>query len=117
MDAEACQSCLRAVRLVARSARLCAVTDPESPQYAAAVDSALRMIDRAQSYFKSAKGERASTEREVRLVLTAVVEARSIVTALASSSPLDTEDLQRMAGKVERAIARAGGSEPPPDPV
>lgn len=117
MDAEACQSCLRAVRLVARSARLCAVTDVHTVQYASAVDSATRMIDRAQSYFNSAKGLRKSTEREVRLVLTAVVEARAIVTALTSAVELDTEDLQRMAGKVERAIARAGGSEPPPDTV
>jgi hypothetical protein len=117
MDAEACQSCLRAVALVARAARLCAVTDVHTPQYTTAVDSATRMIDRAQSYFKTAKGERQSTEREVRLVLTAVVEARAIVTALTSAVELDTEDLQRMASKVERAIARAGGSEPPPDPV
>ncbi len=46
-------------------------------------------------------------------MLTALVEARAIVTALTSSVELDTEDLQRMASKVERAIARAGGSEPP----
>lgn len=72
------------------------------------------MGERAQSYFKTARGARALTERDVRLVLTALVEARAVVTALTSAAELDTEDLQRMAGKVERAIARAGGSEPPP---
>lgn len=113
MDAEAQSSCLRAIALVARSARLCAVTDPGTPQYASAVDSAARMIDRAQHYYDSAKGARAPTEREVRLVLTALVEARAVVTALTSAIELDTEDLQRMASKVERAVARAGGSEPP----
>lgn len=74
----------------------------------------MRMGERAQSYFNTARGERALTERDVRLVLTAVVEARAVVTALSSAIELDTEDLERMAGKIERAIARAGGSEPPP---
>jgi hypothetical protein len=113
MDPEARQSCLRAVALVARSARLCAVTDTHLPLYITSVESAERMIGRAQSYFAAAKGDRSPTEREVRLLLTALVEARAIVTALTSARELDTEDLQRMASKVERAIARAGGSEPP----
>jgi L-aminopeptidase/D-esterase-like protein len=113
MDAEARQSALRAIALVAKSARLCAVTDTHLPLYISSVESAERMLGRAQSYFDTAKGERSTTEREVRLVLTALVEARAIVTALTSSVELDTEDLQRMASKVERAIARAGGSEPP----
>lgn len=113
MDAEARHSALRAIALVAKSARLCAVTDTHLPLYISSVESAERMLGRAQSYFDAARGERSTTEREVRLVLTALVEARAIVTALTSSVELDTEDLQRMASKVERAIARAGGSEPP----
>jgi hypothetical protein len=114
VDAEARQSCLRAASLIARSARLCAVTDPQAPQYTSAVEAAARMAERAQSYFNTARGDRDLTERDVRLVLTAVVEARAVVTALKSPIELDTEDLERMAGKVERAIARAGGTEPPP---
>lgn len=112
MDPEARQSCLRAVALVARSARLCAVTDTHLPLYSSSVDSAQRMIDRAQSYFDCARGERATTERDVRLLLTAVVEARAIVTALTSARELDTEDLQRMASKVDRALARATTLDP-----
>lgn len=113
MDLEARHSCLRAVALIARNARLCAVTDTHLPLYISTVESAERMIGRAQSYFETAKGERSTTERDVRLLLTAVVEARAIVTALTSARELDTEDLQRLASKVDRAIARAGGSDPP----
>lgn len=116
MDVEAHETCLRAVRLVARSARLCAVTDTFASQYKTSVESAGRMIDRAQSYYERAKAGHAPTERNIRILGTAVVEARAIVTALTSGIELDSEDLERMASKVERAIARAGGLGPAPEP-
>lgn len=109
MDEDSRSACLRAVNLVARSARLCATVDPDTDQYRTSVESAERMIERAQSYYDRARNGHASTERLVRLVNTAVVEARAIVTALVSTLPVEPEDLVRLADKVERCIARAGG--------
>lgn len=107
MDLEARDACLRAVRLVARSARLCAVTDPATSHYRSAVESSERMIGRAQSYYDKLRRGHAQTERAVRLVATAVAEARAIVSALTSGMELISDDLERLAGKVERAVARA----------
>lgn len=114
MDYEARDACLRAVRLVARSARLCAVTDPTTAHYRTAVESSERMIDRAQSYYDKLRRGHAPTERQVRLVATAVTEARAIVSALTSGMALISDDLERLASKTERAIARCEA--PPTDP-
>ncbi len=93
--------------VVARSARLCAVTDPLSEQYRAAVGSAERCLSRAQSYYEEFRGSHLPTERQVRVVLTALVEARAVLTVLMSTLPREGEDLERLAAKVERAVARA----------
>lgn len=112
MDQDARESCLRAVRLIARSARLCATIDPESPQYRTALESAERMIERAQNYYNVMRAGHLSTERVVRLVATALVEGRQCVLALACRRA-EPEDLEAMASKIERAIDRAGPTIPP----
>lgn len=109
MDEDARSACLRAVNLVARSARLCATVEPESEQFRKSVESAERMMERGQSYYAQASTGHAPTERVVRLLSTVLVEARAIVTALRSPMPVEAEDLERMASKVERGIARAQG--------
>lgn len=109
MDEDARSACLRAVNLVARSARLCATTEVATDQYRKSVESAERMIERAQAYYDRARAGHASTERLVRLLNTAIAEARQVVTALRSPMPVEAEDLERLASKVERSIARAGG--------
>lgn len=112
MDNAARESCIRAVRLIARSARLCATIDSATPQYAAASESAQRMVDRAQGYYNTMRQGHEATERVVRLVATALVEARQCVLALTSGF-VDAEDLEAMAGKIERAADRALPSVPP----
>lgn len=66
------------------------------------------MIERAQSYYETFRAGHPPTERAVRVVLTALVEARTVATVLTGAICRDSEDLERMAGKIERAIARAG---------
>ncbi len=128
MDEVARDSCLRCVRLVARSARLCATVtrvsaeggdapleiDGESPQYKTACASACRMLIRAQSYFDTMAAGHALTERPVRLVATALAEARQCAAVLALPGLTEPEDLERMAEKIERAIDRAAPSILPP---
>lgn len=112
MDNDARESCLRSVRLIARSARLCATISAESPQYRTAAESAQRMVERAQGYYNTLRQGHEATERVVRLVATALVEARQCVLALTSGF-VDAEDLEAMAGKIERAADRALPSVPP----
>lgn len=112
MDIDARESCLRAIRIVARNARLCAVTDRDSRQYFAAIESCQRVLVRAQSYHETMRREHAPHERVVRQVTTALVEARQCALALAGRLA-DPEDLEAMAGKIERATARAGLKEEP----
>lgn len=115
MDTDARDSCLRAVRLVARNARLCASIDRMSPQYLSAVESSERMVERAQNYYNTMKQGHELTERAVRLVATALVEARQCAVALGARLA-EPEDFEAMAGKIERAITRAEGlSTPPPE--
>lgn len=114
MDDDARSACLRAVNLVARSARLCAAVETTSSQYRTSVDSAERVIDRAESYYNQARAGHASTERAVRLLSAAIVCARAIVSALHSSIEPEPEDLVRMAEKLERAIIRADPAAAPP---
>jgi hypothetical protein len=106
MDNDARDSCLRAIRLVARNARIAASVDRMSTQYAHALESADRLIERAQRYYLTMKQGHQETERQVRLVLVALVEARQLTLAMAGAST-DPEDLDQAAGKVERAIDRA----------
>lgn len=101
-------SCLQALLSVARSARTCAGADPGSERYTLAVDSARRTIERAQSHYETCRKGHAPTEREVRLVLSALGEGRSLVHVLSSPLASDTDTLDRLAAKVERAVARAG---------
>lgn len=73
-----------------------------------AAESAKRTLDRAQSQYNTCRIGHEPTERVVRLVASALAEGRSLVQVL--TSPLvspDSDDLDRLAGKVERAVARA----------
>jgi|ERR1043166_3487950 hypothetical protein len=106
MDLDARSSCLRAVRLIARSARLCSAIEQGSEQYQTAVDSAERMLGRADGYFTEMRVGHAAHERVVRVVLAALVEARTVVTWLTKETP-HPDDLSLQAEKIERAIERA----------
>lgn len=106
MDFDARASCLRAVRLVARSARLCSSVPEGSEQYRTAAESAERMLGRADKYFAEMREGHASHERAVRVILAALVEARTLVTWLMRETP-HQEDLSLQAEKIERAIERA----------
>lgn len=106
MDLDARTSCLRAVTLVARNARLCASVDPVSDTYKSAVASAVRVGERAAGYFKTMKGDHAPHERQVRVVGDALEEAEICVRQLVSGLT-DADDLALQAEKIERAVARA----------
>lgn len=106
MDLESHSACLRALRIVARSARLCAGLSPESIEYIRSSEGAERSIERAQSHYDGMREGHAGHERPVRFVATAVTEARACVVAL-TESIIEPEALDRFAGKIERAIARA----------
>jgi hypothetical protein len=113
VDEDARSSCLRAVRLVARSARLCASVDRVSDQYKTAVESAERMLERARKYYGEMKAGHAPHERVVRVVNAALVEAQICVRQMAAGL-IDQDDLLCQAEKIERAIVRAEtGSTPP----
>jgi hypothetical protein len=99
-------ACLEAVLQVARSARLCAGSTPGDERYTLASDTVLRMMARAQSHYERCRKGHAPTERNVRLVATAVAEARAVATLLQGGLSYDSYDLDRLAGKVERAVAR-----------
>jgi hypothetical protein len=113
MDLDARLSCLRAVRLVVRSARLCASVDQGSAQYQTAVESAERMVARADKYFAEMRVGHAAHERCVRVVLAAVVEAKTVVRWLTQETP-HPDDLALQAEKIERAIDRAEEFTVPP---
>ena len=113
MDQDARSSCLRAIRLVARSARLCASVDRLSEQYQNSAASAERMAERAQRYFADMKGEHALHERSVRVVNAALVEAQICVRQL-QAALIDPDDLAMQAEKIERAVVRAEGLTTPP---
>lgn len=114
MNAEAHEACLRAIQVIARSARICATSEIGSTAYTNAAQSSERVITRARNYYSTASEGRLPTERPVRLLQTALVEATAIVTTLASPLETEPEDLERMASKVERAIARCTPLLPPP---
>lgn len=115
MDLCARDSCLRAIRLVARSARLCAAVGKSTPQHLTASASAERMLGRARGYFRLMQEGHRPTERVVRLVSTALTHAEECVLALTSAES-DPDDLLFLAEKIERDIERAGpaGSVIPP---
>ena len=120
MDIAAHAACLRALKIIARAARLCAGLEPESIEYIRSSEGAERSIDRAQSHYDSMREGHAGHERQVRFVGTAVAEARACVQAL-TESLADPETLDRFASKIDRAIARAetslaGYSSAPPCP-
>jgi hypothetical protein len=112
MDLDARSSCLRAIQLIARSARLCATIDPKSSQYQTAIDSAQRMSDRAQGYYVTMRGDHDPHERPVRLVGTALAEAMQCVLTL-SGGFVDGPELEQIARKIERAVTRAEEDLPP----
>jgi len=116
VDPDARSSCLRAVRLVARSARLCASVDRVGYQYKAAVESAERMLERARKYYTEMKAGHAPHERAVRVVNSALVEAQICVRQMAAGL-IDSNDLLCQAEKIERAIQRAEGPSSPPPPA
>jgi hypothetical protein len=86
-----------------------------SSQYLSAVESSERMVERAQNYYNTMKQGHELTERAVRLVATALVEARQCVVALGARLA-EPADFEALAGKIERAVVRAEGlSKLPPD--
>ncbi len=115
MDHQSHEACLRALRIISRSARLCAGLEPESIEYIRSAEGAERSIERAQAHYDSMRSGHAQHERAVRFVATAVTEARACVQAL-TESLAEPETLDRFASKIERAIARAEASltRPPP---
>jgi intracellular sulfur oxidation DsrE/DsrF family protein len=106
VDLDARTSCLRAVRLVARSARLCASIEAASDQYKASVAAAERMVERAAAYFSTMKGSHEPHEKQVRVVNAALVEAQICVRQLRAGL-IDSDDLALQAEKIERAVVRA----------
>lgn len=106
MDLDARSSCLRAVRLVARSARICASVPADSEQYRTALETAERMHGRADKYFSEMRVGHAAHERVVRVVLAALTESKVVVTWLTLETP-HADDLSLQAEKIERAIERA----------
>lgn len=100
---------------MARGARLCATTPADSEQYRTAVDSAERMLGRADKYFAEMRVGHAAHERSVRVVLAALAEAKAVVTWLTVETR-DADDLALQAEKIERAIERAEAAPTtPPD--
>lgn len=116
MDTDARTSCLRAIRLVARSARLCASVESFSDQYKNSAAGAARMADRAAKYYAEMKGEHEPHERIIRVVLAALVEAQICVRQL-QAALIDSDDLAMQAEKIERAVVRAEGLSTPPPPA
>ena len=112
MDLEARSSCLRAVQLVARSARLCASEDRRSDRYLNSVASAERMLERAQKYYSAMRDGHESHERAVRVVNAALVEAQMCVRQMRAGI-IEADELAMQAAKIERAVARAEGIAPP----
>lgn len=112
MDIEAHSACLRALSIVARSCRLCAgdSTTAGDPDYRSFVESAERAIYRAEQHYATMRAGHAQHERAVRLVETAVVEARLAVRVL-QEGLAEPETIDRIAAKIERAVARAGLSQ------
>lgn len=89
---------------------MCAFTEPNSDLYRSTVRSVERSLGRAQSSYEVFSEGHAPTERQIRVVLTALDVARTVLRALESTPPPEAEDLERLAGKTQRAIARASGS-------
>ncbi|HMG12892.1 MAG TPA: hypothetical protein VK571_06945 [Gemmatimonadaceae bacterium] len=85
---------------------MCSAIERGSEQYQTAVDSAERMLGRADGYFTEMRVGHAAHERVVRVVLAALVEARTVVTWLTKETP-HPDDLSLQAEKIERAIDRA----------
>ncbi len=106
MDLDSHSACLRALKIIARAARLCAGLEPESLEYIRSSEGAERSIERAQAHYDSLREGHAGHERQVRFVGTAVAEARACVQVL-TESLAEPETLDRFASKIERAIARA----------
>lgn len=107
MDAEAQQSCLGALRSVARAARACAREEIESPEYSRGCETAERALERADARYQLMRVGHAAHERRVRLVNAALVEGRATVVAL-TELLAEAETIDRLAAKLERAVARAG---------
>lgn len=74
------------------------------------------MLERADKYFDAMSDGHATHERAVRVVLAALLEARTLVTWLTKETP-HPDDLSLQAEKIDRAIERAeafqGLTEPP----
>lgn len=106
MNLDSHAACLRALRIISRAARLCAGLEPDSIEYIRSAEGAGRSIERAEAHYDAMREGHAAHERQVRFVGTAVAEARACVKALTESLE-EPEVLDRLAGKIERAIARA----------
>lgn len=116
MDDDARTSCLRAVSLVARSARLCSAVAAGSDRYRDSVESAERMVIRANKYYLEMKDGHAPHERAVRVVNAALVEAQICVRQM-QAGLIDSNDLACQAEKIERAVVRAEGLPTPLPPA
>ncbi len=94
---------------------MCGSVERGSEQYKTARDSAERMLGRADGYFVEMRIGHEVHERAVRVVLAALVEARTVVVWLTKETPDETE-LLLQAEKIERALDRAEAHETPLPP-